>query len=95
MGITRLHTIEQSRTVSLAAHAYLDHLLNIGKAANPNCAQGIMQWQHGTYTQDTNGSLSLEPIAVDGRQLLSSPCEYKNAVFTRYHQPELIKVRQS
>ena len=54
-----------------------------------------MQWQHGSYTKNANGSLSLEPIAVDGRQLLSSPCEFSHAVFTRYHQPELIKVRQS
>jgi hypothetical protein len=51
-----------------------------------------MQWQHGSYTKDANGSLSLEPISVDGRQLLSSPCEYQNSVFTRYHQSEYIKV---
>lgn len=63
----------------------------ISNPANPNCAQGIMQWQHGSYTKNANGSLSLEPIAVDGRQLLSSPCEFQNSVFTRYHQPELIK----
>ena len=53
-----------------------------------------MQWQHGSYTKNANGSLSLEPISVDGRQLLSTPCASANSVFTRYNQPELIKVRQ-
>lgn len=51
-----------------------------------------MQWQHGTYSKNANGSLTLEPYAVDGRQLLSSPCEHKNAIYTRYNQPELIQV---
>ncbi len=51
-----------------------------------------MQWQHGTWVMNANGSLSLTPIAVDGRQLLSSPCEYNNAVYTRYNQTELFQV---
>ena len=50
-----------------------------------------MQWQHGTYSLPGNGSLILEPFAVDGRQLLSSPCTYDSAIYTRYDQPELIK----
>lgn len=50
-----------------------------------------MQWQHGTYTLPGNGSILLNPISVDGRQLLSSPCTYDTAVYTRYDQPELIK----
>lgn len=39
-----------------------------------------------------NGSLSLTPIAVDGRQLLSSPCDGSNSVYTRYNQTELFQV---
>lgn len=50
-----------------------------------------MQWQHGTYSLPGNGSIILEPFAIDGRQLLSSPCTFDNAVYTRYDQPELIK----
>lgn len=50
-----------------------------------------MQWQHGTYSLPGNGSLLLSPIAVDGRQLLSSPCTFDSAVYTRYDQPELLK----
>ena len=60
-------------------------------AMDPSCPQGIIQWQHGTYTQNSNGSLSLQPIAVDGRQLLSDPCNNANAVYTRYSQFELFQ----
>jgi hypothetical protein len=51
-----------------------------------------MQWQHGTWVMNANGSLILEPIKVDGRQLLSSPCEFDNAIYTRYNQSELMEV---
>lgn len=51
-----------------------------------------MQWQHGTYVKNADGSLSLTPFAVDGRQLLSEPCSYDNAIFTRYNQTEKFKV---
>lgn len=50
-----------------------------------------MQWQHGAYTLFVNGSLSLSPIAVDGRQLLSDPCERPVGTYTRYNQTELFK----
>jgi len=52
-----------------------------------------MQWQHGTYSLPGNGSILLQPIGVDGRQLVSSPCSYDESVYTRYEQPELILVR--
>ena len=51
-----------------------------------------MQWQHGTYVKNANGSLSLTPFGVDGRQLLSDPCNNKNGIYTRYNQSELFKV---
>ena len=52
-----------------------------------------MQWQHGSFTfNPSNGSLVLTPIAVDGRQLLSSPCEGSNSIYTRYNQTELFEV---
>jgi hypothetical protein len=52
-----------------------------------------MQWQHGTYSLPGNGSILLQPIGVDGRQLVSSPCSYDESMYTRYEQPELILVR--
>jgi hypothetical protein len=64
-------------------------------ATNPKCPKGIIQWQHGSFTKFANGSLILSPIAVDGRQLYSDPCSYKNAVYTRYNATEKIKVRSN
>ncbi|MCJ1335587.1 Reversal of tor2 lethality [Bachmanniomyces sp. S44760] len=61
----------------------------ISNPAQPQCPQGIMQWQHGEYTKNANGSLSLTPLSVDGRQLLSNPCAYSNSIYTRYNQSEL------
>jgi hypothetical protein len=58
----------------------------------PKCPKGIMQWQHGSYEKLANGSLILKPIKVDGRQLYSDPCQYKNAVYTRYNASERFKV---
>ena len=52
-----------------------------------------MQWQHGSFTKQANGSLVLVPIAVDGRQLYSDPCSYKTSVYTRYNQSELFEAR--
>ncbi|KAM0801742.1 chaperone for protein-folding within the ER, fungal-domain-containing protein [Usnea florida] len=66
----------------------------ISNPADPSCPQGIVQWQHGTYAKHANGSLTLTPFGVDGRQLLSDPCNSDNAVFTRYHQAELFKEYQ-
>jgi hypothetical protein len=51
-----------------------------------------MQWQHGSFEKLANGSLTLAPIKVDGRQLYSDPCQYKNAVYTRYNATEKFKV---
>ncbi|KAL2356510.1 chaperone for protein-folding within the ER, fungal-domain-containing protein [Cryomyces antarcticus] len=63
----------------------------IANPITPSCPSGIMQWQHGTYQKFVNGSLILTPFAVDGRQLLSTPCHYKDSIYTRYNQSELMK----
>lgn len=70
----------------------VEALSDNSSATDPACPKGIIQWQHGTYTKNSNGSLSLNPIGVDGRQLLSDPCTYAKAVYTRYDQFELFKV---
>lgn len=51
-----------------------------------------MQWQHGKYDIASDGSLTLTPIKVDGRQLLSDPCKYTNSIYTRYNATEIYKV---
>lgn len=65
----------------------------IANPQNPACPKGIMQWQHGNWVMNANNSLSLTPIAVDGRQLMSTPCDYDHGIYTRYNQSELLKVR--
>lgn len=61
-------------------------------AQQPKCPKGVIQWQHGKYHKASNGSLVLNPIAVDGRQLMSDPCSSGNSVYTRYQQQEIFKV---
>ncbi|KAF2452744.1 chaperone for protein-folding within the ER, fungal-domain-containing protein, partial [Lineolata rhizophorae] len=66
----------------------------IANPVNPACPSAIMQWQHGTFEKHANGSLTLTPIAVDGRQLLSEPCKYDEAIYTRYNVTELFEKYQ-
>ena len=70
---------------------WMASLMNI-LAQNPRCPKGLMQWQHGTYEVSADGSIELEPISVDGRQLMSDPCSFDNSVLTRYNQTEKFKV---
>lgn len=61
-------------------------------ASNPECPKAVMQWQHGTYSVKSNGSLVLTPFASDGRQLFSDPCAGDTSVYTRYNQTERFRV---
>jgi hypothetical protein len=63
----------------------------LSNPTNPQCPEGLMQWQHGTYSKESNGSLVLTPFAVDGRQLLSSPCTGDYSVYNRYNQTEVFR----
>ncbi|KAF2864532.1 ROT1-like protein [Piedraia hortae CBS 480.64] len=88
--------IEPSRTgisYSFTGNGWYEeaHYRAISNPVNPNCPSGIMQWQHGKWYMAPNGSLVLTPIVTDGRQLLSSPCDHKTSVYTRYNQSELFK----
>lgn len=62
-------------------------------ATTPSCTSAILQWSHGTYTIGLNTTLNtpnmnLTPIAVDGRQLYSSPCDMKTTTITRWDMPQ-------
>lgn len=61
-------------------------------ASDPACPTGLMQWQHGSYVLAADGSLTLTPIAVDGRQLFSEPCRQSIGSYTRYNSTEHFKV---
>ncbi|WPK22953.1 hypothetical protein PUMCH_000176 [Australozyma saopauloensis] len=63
---------------------------------NHSCPIASITYQHGTYQLLANGSLVLTPIAVDGRQLLSDPCNISpnHAQYQRYVQPTWFKTYQ-
>lgn len=63
----------------------------IANATNPACPGAILQFQHGTYTIASNNSLMLSPFGVDGRQMLSRPCEGDFSTYERYDQPEVMR----
>ncbi|KAF2999781.1 Reversal of tor2 lethality [Curvularia kusanoi] len=60
----------------------------VANPGDPKCPKGIIQWQHGKFEKNADGSLKLHPIKVDGRQMFSDPCQYKNSVYTRYNATE-------
>lgn len=62
-------------------------------AIKPSCPKAILQFQHGKFSENPDGSLTLTPFSVDGRQLMSDPCSGKSAIYTRYNQSETLEVR--
>jgi len=56
----------------------------------PHCVQAIIIWQHGNYTINANNSISLTPIAADGRIQVQDPCAAETNVITYYDQPTLL-----
>lgn len=55
----------------------------------PSCPSALIQWQHGRLhvsPDSSNFSLSLVPIASDGRQLTSAPCKSNRSTLMRYNQ---------
>lgn len=62
---------------------------------NHSCATAVLIFQHGTYVKKSNGTLILTPFVVDGRQLLSQPCDDDGiSIYSRYNQTEVFKAYQ-
>lgn len=55
-------------------------------ASNPACIQATIFWQHGTYSLNNNGSLSLFPFPSDGRIQVQDPCAATTNIITYYNQ---------
>ncbi len=82
------------RTISNRKHSIYElfsRYMLILQAVNPACPKGMMQWQHGTFQNLANGSLVLTPLAIDGRQLMSDPCNFKSSAYSRYNQSEFFQ----
>lgn len=60
-----------------------------GNGSRPTCIIGIVQWQHGTYTLNTDGSITLNPFAADGRQQVQDMCAAKSNVIQQFNQTTL------
>lgn len=58
---------------------------------NHSCASAVLIFQHGKYTVHANGSVTLNPFEVDGRQLLSQPCKKSHSEYSRYKQKTFFK----
>ncbi|WVN84947.1 uncharacterized protein L203_100084 [Cryptococcus depauperatus CBS 7841] len=58
-------------------------------ATNPSCIQAYISWQHGTYSLNDNGSISLFPFSSDGRIQVQDPCAATTNVITYYNNQVL------
>ncbi|PWN24589.1 hypothetical protein BDZ90DRAFT_224687 [Jaminaea rosea] len=61
--------------------------------SNPSsnrCFTAALTWQHGTFTNNANGSLSLTPYAPDGYVQVMDPCAAQSTQIYSYNQFELI-----
>ncbi|KZS93836.1 hypothetical protein SISNIDRAFT_440953 [Sistotremastrum niveocremeum HHB9708] len=62
--------------------------------SNPNCIQGVIQWQHGTYCPLANGSIVLNPFAPDGRQQVQDPCSPVSNIIQQFNATTLLNTWQ-
>lgn len=58
-------------------------------ASNPACIQAFIYWQHGTYSLNHNGSITLRPFASDGRIQVQDPCAATTNIITYYNNQVL------
>lgn len=98
MGFSRKPTIAPLRIVSILNRALCFAFLSLIAssfpilATRPSCPKAMMQFQHGKYSVESNGSLVLTPFADDGRQLISDPCKSLMSRYYRYNQTEVFRV---
>lgn len=62
-----------------------------GNPRNPACPSGVLMFQHGKFELLSNGTLMLYPFEVDGRQLVSDPCNSSDSNYIRYNQTEVFQ----
>lgn len=55
-------------------------------ATNPACIQATIYWQHGRYTLNNNGSITLVPFSTDGRIQVQNRCAAVTNIITYYDQ---------
>ncbi|KJA23290.1 hypothetical protein HYPSUDRAFT_137963 [Hypholoma sublateritium FD-334 SS-4] len=55
--------------------------------SEPTCITGVIGWVHGTYTLNTNGSISMVPLG-DGFQQIQDPCAANSNFVESYNLTE-------
>jgi hypothetical protein len=55
--------------------------------SNPTCITGVVNWVHGTYTLNPNGSISMVPFG-DGFQQIQDPCAAVSNFIETYNNTE-------
>lgn len=58
-----------------------------GNGSEPTCITGIMNWVHGTYTINANGSITMHPFG-DGYQQIQDPCAAVSNFLEPYNNTE-------
>jgi len=58
--------------------------------SEPTCITGVIGWVHGTYSLNTNGSISMTPLG-DGFQQVQDPCAAISNFVELYNQTEYYK----
>jgi len=59
-----------------------------GNGSAPQCITGVMNWAHGTYAYNSNGSITMKPFG-DGFQQIQSPCSATSNFLENYNDTEL------
>jgi hypothetical protein len=60
-------------------------------ATNPRCIRGKIIWQHGRYSENSDGSITMTPFGNDGRIQVQDPCAAETNVVTYYNEPGTFK----
>lgn len=59
----------------------------------PQCVTGVINWAHGTYVLQSNGSITMVPFG-DGYQQIQDPCAAQSNFIENYNDTELYELWQ-
>jgi len=87
MGTTKLRGIGSTEMVTLIPPCSLQYRFILA-GSEPSCITGVMNWVHGTYTLQGNGSITMQPFN-DGYQQIQDPCAAVSNFIENYNNTEL------
>lgn len=60
----------------------------VSNGTTPQCVTGVINWVHGKYTLQSNGSITMAPFS-DGFQQIQDPCAAQSNFIETYNDTEL------